>query len=238
MLLAITTLAVITAPWVTPLYAGQGWTPRQIQVLAEFAYLCLPQIFFYGVYALYSQVLNTRGHFGAPMFAPIVNNVVVIVGCIVFIAVEHSPDIADISTGGILLLGIATTLGVVAQALVLVPVLARTGYRYRPRFDLRGQGLGRAVTLAKWTIFFVAVNQLAFLFVTRLANTAGAEQADLGRRGTQGLVRVRQRAPDVRPAALGHHGVGGDGADAPDEPVRARRRPRRAAARHLPRACG
>ena len=95
MLLAITTLAVITAPWVTPLYAGQGWTPRQIQVLTEFAYLCLPQIFFYGVYALYSQVLNTRGHFGAPMFAPIVNNVVVIVGCIVFIAVEHSPDIAD-----------------------------------------------------------------------------------------------------------------------------------------------
>jgi putative peptidoglycan lipid II flippase len=179
-LLAITILAVVSAPWVTPLYAGQGWTPRQIQVLTEFAYLCLPQIFFYGVYALYSQVLNTRGHFGAPMFAPIVNNVVVIVGCIVFIAAEHSPDIADISTGGILLLGVVTTLGVVAQAVVLVPVLARTGYRYRPRFDLRGQGLGRAVTLAKWTIFFVAVNQLAFLFVTRLANTAGAEQADLG----------------------------------------------------------
>jgi putative peptidoglycan lipid II flippase len=185
-LLAITTLAVVTAPWVTPLYAGQGWTPHQIQVLTEFAYLCLPQIFFYGVYALYSQVLNTRGHFGAPMFAPIVNNVVVIVGCIVFIAVEHSPDIADISTGGILLLGTVTTLGVVAQALVLVPVLARTGYRYRPRFDLRGQGLGRAVTLAKWTIFFVAVNQLTYLFVTRLANTAGAEQNALGTAAPKG----------------------------------------------------
>jgi putative peptidoglycan lipid II flippase len=162
-LLAVTTLAVLTAPWVTPLYAGTGWTPHQIEVLTQFAYLCLPQIFFYGVYALYSQVLNTRGHFAAPMFAPIVNNVVVIVGCVVFLVVEHSPDIETIDTRGILLLGTVTTLGVVAQAVVLVPVLARTGYRYRPRFDLRGQGLGRAVTLAKWTIFFVAVNQFAFL---------------------------------------------------------------------------
>ncbi len=185
-LLLITTLAVVTAPWVTPLYAGDSWTPHQIQVLTDFAYLCLPQIFFYGVYALYSQVLNTRGHFAAPMFAPIVNNVVVIVGCVVFIVVEQSPTIATISTGGILLLGIATTLGVVAQAFVLVPVLARTGYRYRPRFDLKGQGLGRAVTLAKWTIFFVAVNQLTFLVVTRLANTAGAEQAALGTTAPKG----------------------------------------------------
>ena len=105
MLLGVTVLAVLTAPWLTPLYAGTGWTPRQIEVLTQFAYLCLPQIFFYGMYALYSQVLNTRGHFAAPMFAPIVNNVVVIVGCVVFLVVEHSPDIDDIDTGGILLLG-------------------------------------------------------------------------------------------------------------------------------------
>ena len=91
-LLGITTVAVITAPWVTPLYAGNDWTPHQLQVLTQFAYLCLPQIFFYGMYALYSQVLNTRGRFGAPMFAPIVNNVVVIAGCIAFIAVDHSPE--------------------------------------------------------------------------------------------------------------------------------------------------
>ena len=185
-LLGITVAAIITAPWLTPLYAGNAWTPHQIQVLTQFAYLCLPQIFFYGMYALYSQVLNTRGYFGAPMFAPIVNNVVVIVGCVVFLVVEHSPDIATITTGGVLLLGSVTTLGVVAQALVLVPVMSRAGYRFRPRFDLRGQGLGKAVTLAKWTIFFVAVNQFAFLVVTRLANTAGAEQNALGTAAPKG----------------------------------------------------
>jgi putative peptidoglycan lipid II flippase len=176
-LLVVTVVAVVSAPWLTPLYAGRAWTPQQLQVLTDFAYLCLPQIFFYGLYTLYSQVLNTRGSFGAPMFAPIVNNVVVIAGCIVFLVVEGSPDISTITSKQILLLGGITTLGVVLQALVLVPVMSHVGYRYRPRFDLRGQGLGKAVSLAKWTIFFVAVNQVAYLVITRLANTAGAENA-------------------------------------------------------------
>ena len=179
-LLALTTAAVLTAPWVAPLYAGTGWNAHQLHVLTEFAYLCLPQIFFYGLYALYAQVLNSRGHFGTPMFAPILNNVVVIAGCGVFLAAQHSPTIGSVDSGGIVLLGTVSTVGVVAQALVLLPVMARSGYRYRPRFDLRGHGLGRAVALARWTIFFVAVNQLTFLLVTRLANTAGAQQAALG----------------------------------------------------------
>ena len=171
-LLLVTVVAVVTAPLITPLYAGNV-SARQVQVTIWFAYLCLPQIFFYGMYALYSQVLNTRGRFGAPMFAPIVNNVVVIVGCLVFLARGAAVDIYTLTWSEVLLLGGATTLGVVAQAAVLVPVLSRAGYRFRPRFDLRGQGLGRAVTLARWTIFYVAVNQLTFLVITRLANTAG-----------------------------------------------------------------
>ncbi len=185
-LLAVTVLAVLSAPWVTPLYAGNSWSPRQLQVMTDFAYLCLPQIFFYGMFALYSQVLNARGHFSTPMFAPVINNIVVIAGCGVFLVVAHSPDIESITNGQILLLGSVTTLGVVAQALVLVPVMSRTGYRYRPRFDLRGQGLGKAVALARWTIFFVAVNQLAYLVITRLANTAGARNAATGTAAPQG----------------------------------------------------
>ena len=111
---------------------------RQIEVLTAFAYLCLPQILFYGLYALYSQVLNARGHFAAPMFAPIINNVVVIVGCGIFLAVTTKANISNISGGQIALLGTATTLGVVVQASVLTPYMARSGYRFRPRFDLRG----------------------------------------------------------------------------------------------------
>ncbi len=173
-LLVITAAAVLAAPWIARLYAGSSYSSRQIEVLTAFAYLCLPQILFYGLYALYSQVLNARGHFAAPMFAPIVNNLVVIVGCAIFLVVSHKPSIATITGGQIALLGTATTLGVVVQASLLTPYMARSGYRFRPRFDLRGHGLGTAVGLAKWTIFFVLVNQIAYLIVTKLANNAGA----------------------------------------------------------------
>jgi len=182
-LLAITVLAVAAAPWIARLYAGPAYSARQLEVLTAFAYLCLPQILFYGLYALYSQVLNARGHFAAPMFAPIINNAVVIAGCVAFLAVSTTPSIATITGRQIALLGTATTLGVVLQAASLTPVMARSGYRFRPRLDLRGQGLGTAVGLAKWTIFFVLVNQVAFLFITKLANQAGALAEQGGTKG-------------------------------------------------------
>jgi putative peptidoglycan lipid II flippase len=179
-LLVITALAVLAAPWIARLYAGSNYSSRQLEVLTAFAYLCLPQILFYGLYALYSQVLNARGHFAAPMFAPVINNIVVIVGCFAFLAVSTRPSIATITGGQVALLGTATTLGVVIQAASLTPVMARSGYRFRPRLDLRGHGLGTAVGLAKWTVFFVLVNQIAFLVITKLANDAGALAEKLG----------------------------------------------------------
>ncbi len=182
-LLLITVVAVLAAPLLTQLYAGSHWSPRQLQVATSFAYLCLPQILFYGLFALYSQVLNARGRFAAPMFAPLVNNVVVIAGCLGFIATVQGTGLETITRGQIAFLGVLTTLGVMAQAMVLLPPMARAGYRFRPRFDLRGQGLGVAVGLAKWTLFFVAVNQVAYVVIIRLANSAGAVAAAAGREG-------------------------------------------------------
>jgi putative peptidoglycan lipid II flippase len=72
----------------------------------------------------------------------------------------------------VLILGIGTTLGVVVQALILIPVLRRVGYRFTPRFDWRDAGLGRAGGLALWTIGLVLVNQATYLVVTRLATQA------------------------------------------------------------------
>ena len=78
------------------------------------------------------------------------------------------------------LLGAGTTLGVVAQALILVPVLIRAGYMWRPRFDLRGHGLGKAGKLAVWTIGLVLVNQLTYIVITRLATQANINAAAQG----------------------------------------------------------
>ena len=72
-----------------------------------------------------------------------------------------------------LILGIGTTLGVMLQALILLPVMWRSGYAWRPRFDWRGAGLGKAGSLAAWTIGLVLVNQVAYVFITRLAERLG-----------------------------------------------------------------
>lgn len=180
-LAVITVIAVIAAPWLVQLYSS-GWTSRDLEVGTAFARLMLPQIFFYGVFALVSQVLNTRGRFGAPMFAPVTNNIVVIASALAFLAVAGTGTTTrTVTDTEILLLGVGTTLGAIAQSLALWPSLRRCGVRLRLRTDLRGQGLGTAWSLARWAILLVLVNQLGTLVVIRLAtgvNVSG--DADAG----------------------------------------------------------
>lgn len=174
LLLALSIVAVIAAPWIVDLYTPSDYPQNEFDLAVAFARLLLPQIFFYGLYAMLSQVLNSRGRFGAPMFAPIANNIVAIATFGLFIVIAGTSAAADgvLSTDQVLLLGIGTTLGVVLQAVILVPIMWRSGYAWRPRFDWRGAGLGKAGSLAAWTVGLVLVNQVAYVFITRLATQA------------------------------------------------------------------
>ena len=182
LLVAVTVVATLSAPLLIRLYT-QGWEGPELSTATAFAYWCLPQIFFYGLFTLLGQVLNARGVFGPMMWTPIVNNVVVIATALLFLAVTNvdDQDPASISPGGVALLGAGTTLGIVAQSLALLPFLRRAGYRFRPRLQLRGSGIGRTGSLAGWTLLSVAVNQLGYVVVTRVATGAAkaAERLDL-----------------------------------------------------------
>lgn len=173
-LLLITVAAVLAAPLLVQLYSD-GWNDQDVRVATAFARFLLPQIFFYGLFAVVSQVLNTRGRFGAPMFAPVMNNVVIIATAALFLSITGTNTTTEsVTDGEIALLGIGTTLGAVAQALILWPALRATGLRLRLRTDLKGTGLGRAWTLAKWTILLVLVNQIGTLVAIRLATDVNA----------------------------------------------------------------
>jgi len=181
-LLVFSVLAVLCAPLLVSLYTPADYPQNEFDLAVAFARLCLPQIFFYGVYTMLSQVLNARGHFGLPMFAPIANNVIAIATFLLFIFVSGTTAAADgvLTQQQILILGIGTTLGVIAQSVILIPVLIRQGHTYKPRFDWRGSGLGKAGSLAMWTIALVLVNQATNIIVTRLAAQANVNAAAEG----------------------------------------------------------
>ena len=181
-LAVVTVVATAAAPWIVELYTGASDISRaDAHVATLLAFWCLPQIFFYGLYTMLSQVLNARGSFGPMMWAPVVNNLVTIATGLLFIAffTVDAMDPSSMSTAAIVFLGLGTTLGVVAQAVVLLPVLRHTGFRFRPRLDFRGSGLGRAGDLARWTLLFVLVNQLAYVVIVNLGVAADAQAKDV-----------------------------------------------------------
>ncbi len=148
-------------------------------VAVTFARYCLPTIFFMGVHVVMGQILNARGKFGAMMWTPVLNNIVMIITFGLFIWVygtsaESRMGVDTIPPEGVRLLGIGTLLGLVVQALAMLPYLRETGFRFRPRFDWKGHGLGKTVKLAKWTVLFVLANQAGVLVVTQLSTAAGA----------------------------------------------------------------
>ncbi len=182
----ITIVLTLAVPWIVGLYTATGWkSPKlaaQYDSMIMLGYYCMPQVFFYGVYVLAGQVLNARDRFGPMMWAPIANNVVSISVLLTFLVVFGRGNTGQaFSTGEELLLGIGSTLGIAAQAAVLVPFLRAAGYHYRPRFDFRHTGLGKTFRLAKWTLGFVLVNQLALVVINRLASgaTVGGSGAGL-----------------------------------------------------------
>ncbi|MCX5233343.1 murein biosynthesis integral membrane protein MurJ [Streptomyces sp. NBC_00233] len=185
--LVLSVAAVVAAPWLVDLYAPM-FTGSQRGTTVVLARYCLPQIFFYGVFAALGQVLNAREQFGAMMWAPVVNNLVVsgVFGLYLAFA-SHADGPVELSSGQAVWLGAGSTVGIVVQALVLLPSLRRSGYQWRPRFDWRNAGLARPLRAAGWALLLVAVGQAAFWAVTVLATGVSEHAAADGLSAGAGL---------------------------------------------------
>ena len=185
-LAGVSFLAVLGAPVLVQLIAHALTTDQaSADTTVALARYCLPTIFFMGIHVVMGQVLNARGRFGAMMWTPVLNNVVVIFTFTAYLWVyggfsstHVTPE--TISPEGVRLLGLGTLLGLVVQALAMIPYLRAAGFSFRPRFDWRGHGLGKAARLAKWTFFFVLANQAGYLVITQLATAAGRDSGDNG----------------------------------------------------------
>ena len=178
--------ATLLAPALVALYAqpsstGRGFTPDAIALATTFAYWCLPQIFFYALYSLLSEVLNARNIFGPFTWAPVLNNVVAIAGLVIFMVLfgdaSYNDTLANWGPDRIIILAGTATLGVAAQALVLFLFWKRAGLRYRPDFRWRGVGLAATGKAAGWLFAMILVTQIAGVFQSRVASIATGDAA-------------------------------------------------------------
>ena len=177
---SITGLAVITvvftlgAGLLVRLYSSSTWAPDTRSLSIAFAFICMPQIFFYGLYTLLGNVLNARNHFAAYMWAPVLANIVAIGGMAFFLVSypQQAEPVGWTSPMVWVLAGTATA-GIVAQALVLVVPLWRSGFRYTPRWGFRGVGLRTASTVALWAFAALGVSTVGFIITSRVTTYAG-----------------------------------------------------------------
>lgn len=180
---ALAILATLGAPFLARLY-GAGLRPDDLALVIAFAFWCLPQIFFYGLYTLVGEVLNARGYFGPFTWAQVFNNLVSIAMILLFgVLFGADPSgmrhVGEWTPGMIAFLGGMTTLAVAIQSIICFAFWGRIGLRYRPEFGFRGIGLRKTGALAGWTLAMVVIVQITVLIETNVANLAFGRAASV-----------------------------------------------------------
>ena len=178
--LATTVLLVATVASVaaSPLLVGLmlGGDPKVNEPLTTaFAYLLVPQVIFYGLSSVFMAILNNRNVFGAPAWAPVVNNIVAIatLGLYLVVPGQLSVDPVEMRNAKLLVLGIGTTLGVVAQTVVLVMAIRRERVSLKPLWGIDAR-LKRFGTMAAAMVLYVLISQIGLVVGTQIASTAAA----------------------------------------------------------------
>jgi putative peptidoglycan lipid II flippase len=177
-LLVVTAVGILAAPWIVRLYTLRVPAEARpaVQDLATlFLRFFMPQILLYGMGAVATGLLNAHRRFAVPMFAPILNNLVVIASFLTF-AFMPGPDRPSpeaITLAQKLVLAIGTTAGVAAMTVALWPSLRRIGFRWRWAAEPRSEAVRSLIRLSGWAVLYVVINQLGLLVVIVLA---GARQ--------------------------------------------------------------
>jgi putative peptidoglycan lipid II flippase len=172
---AMTIVVVALAPWIAAVFVHAG---PQRELTAVFATLLLPEIFFYGLGAMFMAVLNLKNVYGPGAWSPVLNNVVMMATIVVFWVIPgpNSLNPSTMTTPQILVIGIGTTLGIAAQALVLIPSLRRTGFTWEWRFRTRAgeqDRLKEIGSLAIWVLGYVVVSQIGVSVIQKVGNDNG-----------------------------------------------------------------
>ncbi|MDR3116486.1 MAG: hypothetical protein LBT91_01410 [Bifidobacteriaceae bacterium] len=178
-ILVITLILTLAAPFIIRLYAGVNWTSQQIEFAVAFSYLCMPQIFFYGLYTILGQVASANERFAVYGWAPVANNLISIIGFCVFIfytsqiyKIDSINNFSAWNTPMILILCLTATLGIVAQSLLMFIPLQKSYFKFKPMFGLRGIGLREISNISFWSFMIVLLEEFVALVFIKIASDA------------------------------------------------------------------
>ncbi len=177
--LTAATLFALAAPYIIRLYLAAQTTPDQQILATTLLRFFAAQIVFYGIVSITTAVLQARRRFGPPMFAPVANNLIVIAVFLMLPHVAHSIEVGAFrhQWPAVLLLGIGTTAGIAAMAVVQAAFLPSAGFHLRWVWDPHSPTVHRVLRLSGWTLGFVAANQMALWVVFRLATRHAGDQS-------------------------------------------------------------
>jgi len=182
----LTVAAVLAAPWIFRLYSLH---PSEAVNAAEYravgtalARIFLVQIFFYGITAIGTSLLNSRRRFFAAAWSPVLANIIIITSILIVPSVmDHkTPVLGDVLTNSDLkyTLGLGATIGIAVMAISLLPALRKAEVPWRINTDFKNPAVKQLMRLSGWTLGYAIANQISIIVVQNLALNTGPGQAD------------------------------------------------------------
>ena len=170
--LAVTAACLVAVPLLLTLTSGL-LPPTTYALAVQLGYWMMPQIFFSALYVMCGQLLNAHDNFGPYQWAPVFNNLVGILGAAVFLGLWGTVgDPSKWTLEMIVAMAVINVGGSAAQVLFLFWYVKKLDLRLRPKWGLRGLGLGKLSRIGLWSLAMLGLGQLG-IWATRWA-TGGA----------------------------------------------------------------
>ena len=179
-LFALTVIGILLSPQLVNIYAPEYAGSKEFDVTVTLMRYCLPQIFFLGLFALLGQIANAKDRFGPMMWAHVINNLLANALFYFLLVSRGDLSVANISSQDLLWLGLGTTAGYLAQALILFPVVIKSGVKLSLRFDWANSQIIKSFKLAGWSFAYAMISQLSYLVTINIATSAAVKSAAEG----------------------------------------------------------
>lgn len=138
-------------------------SPEEYSFAVKALMMMMPVMLFYGLNYIFQGILQSKGKYGWPAFVSVPSSLVVVL--YVFILGDKY---------GISGLLVATFLGLSLQALILIPPAIKTGFSYKPSFNLKDADVITAGKMTVPVLVGVSAYQFNMFFnTTMIANFEG-----------------------------------------------------------------